>query len=85
MTSSVSPNHQGAKLLSVALAGEEELALVDDSSENCEVSGIPALPELPTLDFHMSAELAPGMLVVCEFLHTFAGALQLKRKLSLGE
>lgn len=67
------------------MAGEEELPLVDDSPENCKVSGIPALPELPTLDLHVSAEQAQGMLVVCEFLHTFADALKLKRKLNVGE
>ena len=71
--------------MSSAAAGNEDITMVDDSPDSCETTGVPPLPELPMLDLGVSAELVPRLLVVCELLHTFAGALKLKRKLNVGE
>ena len=71
--------------MSSAATGNEENTLVDDSPDSCETTGVPPLPELPALDLGVPAELVPQLLVVCELLHTFAGALKLKRKLNVGE
>ena len=76
---------QGPKLMSTTVADDDEVVLVDDSLDNCVTTGVPPLPELPALDLGVSAEFVPRLLVVCELLHTFAGALKLKRKLNVGE
>ena len=71
--------------MSSAAAGNEDNTMVDDSPDSCETTGVSPLPELPALDLGVSAELVPRLLIVCELLHTFAGALKLKRKLNVGE
>ena len=71
--------------MSSAATDNEENTLVDDSPDSCETTGVPPLPDMPALDLGVSAELVPQLLVVCELLYTFAGALKLKRNLNVGE
>ena len=59
--------------------------LEDDTPEQCEVSGVPSLPDLPPLDLPFSGDMVPQFLFVSEFLYTFADALDLKRRLTVRE
>ena len=60
------------------------VSLIDDTPEVCADHDVPPLPSLAPLDVGVADNQVPTFLCVCEFLHTFATPLKLRKPMTNG-